>query len=94
MLRTLNAVVAGEAENGAAAVGLANGDEEYFSGLHCLEIELASDGFLPVLHDFGGVESTTEGLDRVTMRQRDLVNVRRFRPADLERSYPPVAASH
>ena len=29
---TLNAVVAGEAKDGAAAVDVANGKEEYFSG--------------------------------------------------------------
>ena len=61
MLLTLSAVVAGEADDSAAAVGVANGDEEYFSGLHCLEIELACDGFLPVLHDLRGVERRTDG---------------------------------
>ena len=44
MLLTLSAVVAGEADGSAAALGVANGDEEYFSGLYCLEIELACDG--------------------------------------------------
>ena len=94
MLRTFDAVVAGEAEDAISAVNVANSDEEYLSSFHCFEIELACDGFLPTRHDFRGLESRTDGLDGVAMRQRDFVHVRRFRPADLEYSDPFAVPSH
>src|SRR5688572_9236938 len=46
-----DAVVAGESKDGAPAVDVSDGDEEHFSAVHRLEIELAFDGFLPPRDD-------------------------------------------
>lgn len=94
MLWPLHAVVAGKAENGARPVDVADCDEEYFSGVHCSAIEITRDALLPVPYDLRGIECRTDRQNRVAMRQRDLIDVRRSRPTDLKRSYPSAVRCH